>query len=63
MVVDYVTYEVVFTYGEVNLSVVVKDIEGMDEDGIVTEAQVIMQEEDLEFDTEKIELVSCLVIK
>ncbi len=39
--------------------VTVIDEEGMNEDEIVTEAQVNMQREGIQFDTEKLELVSC----
>jgi hypothetical protein len=57
-------YEVTFSYGEeVVFSVIVINEEGMNEDEIVLEAQVTLQKEGIQFDAEKIELVSCLLVK
>lgn len=56
-------YEVIFSYGDVYITVYIIDEEGMSEEEIVMYAQVDMQKEGLEFDFEKLELVSCLLTK
>lgn len=56
-------YEVIFSYGNVYITVYVIDEEGMNEEEIIMYAQVDMQKEGLGFDFEKLELVSCLLTR
>lgn len=57
-----VRYKVVFNHGKDTLTAIVTDEEGMNEDEIVTEAQVILQRRGVQIDFEQIELVSCEIL-